>query len=97
MMFKQAGIDISVKTGSKSDVGHGRIMELEFSSGKKLFIRLDQGVSFWRAAWVRSDLFAYNFRASAAAQRDRLLNLDIDIENSDAKTQMFLKVRPQIN
>ena len=94
LIFEQADIDFEIKVGSKSQVGHGRIMELKFSSGKKLVIRFDQGVSFWKQDWApSSEMISYNFRASEILQRDRLCNLNIDIKGSDSKTQIFLKVR----
>ncbi len=94
LLFDHAGVNFLITAGSKSDVGHGRIMEFTFSSGKKLFVRLDQGVSFWKTAWASSsDMIAYNFNASDISQRDRLLNLNIDIKESDSSTQIFLKVR----
>ena len=93
LMFDQSGIDFEIKTGSKAEVGHGRIMELEFTGGKKLVLRLDQGVSFWKKDWAPSgEMIAYNFNAVESLQRDRLLNLNIDIKESDSKTQIFLKV-----
>lgn len=33
----------------KYDIQHGRVLELEFESGKKFVVQLDQGFSFWRA------------------------------------------------
>lgn len=94
LIFEHSDIALTVRIGSKSEVGHGRILELEFSSGKKLFIRLDQGVSFWKPAWaVSSSIIAYNFNAPEMQQRDLLLNLDLNIKDSDSSTQIFLKVR----
>ena len=52
-----------------------------------------QGVSFWKKDWAPSgEMIAYNFNAVESLQRDRLLNLNIDIKESDSKTQIFLKV-----
>lgn len=94
-IFDQIDIVFSINIGSKADVGHGRILELTFSSGKKLFVRLDQGVSYWRAAWaLRSEMIAYNFTASDILQRDRLLNLNIDVQGAELPTQFFIKIRP---
>jgi hypothetical protein len=68
-------------------------MELEFSGGKKLVVRLDQGVSFWKQDWAPSGkMIAYNFNDVESLQRDRLLNLNINIKESDSKTQVFLKI-----
>lgn len=94
LIFEQADIDFEIKVGSKSQVGHGRIIEIKFSSGKKLIVRFDQGVSFWKQDWApSSEMISYNFRVSDTLQRDRLCNLNIDIKGSDSKTQIFLKAR----
>lgn len=94
MMFDETGIDFSIATEDKSVVGHGRILELTFSSGKKLTVRLDQGVSYWQAARMpRWEMIAFNFNADDSTQRDRILNLNIGIEGAALPTQIFLKVR----
>ena len=43
--FGYLGIDANVELADTSTTGHSRILELEWSSGKKLTLRLDQGVS----------------------------------------------------
>ncbi len=94
MMFDETDIDFSITTEDKSVVGHSRILELKFSSGKKLTVRLDQGVSYWQAARMpRWEMIAFNFNANDIAQRDRILNLNIGIEGAALPTQVFLKVR----
>ncbi len=93
--FGYLGIDANVELADTSTTGHSRILELEWSSGKKLTLRLDQGVSYWRASYANSKQATYfdtsdnNF----AEIGKHLAEISICIEGSALPTQMFSKVR----
>jgi hypothetical protein len=94
LLFNQSDINFSLEVGSKSVVEHRRILELKFSSGKKLSIRFDQGISYCKAAWAaRSEMSIYNFNADDITQQNYLSVLDINIEGREMPTRLFLKVR----
>lgn len=93
--FGYLGIDANVELGDTSTTGHSRILELEWSSGKKLTLRLDQGVSYWRASYTNSRQATYfdtsdnNF----AEIGKHLAEMSIRIEGSALLTQIFSKIR----
>ncbi|MCY7347425.1 MAG: DUF1998 domain-containing protein [Pyrinomonadaceae bacterium] len=95
LIFNNLDITFSLDVGNRADVEHGRILHLTFSSGKKITVRLDQGISYWKAAWAaRSEMITYNFNADDISQSNYLLNLNIGIEGKEMETQIFLKIRP---
>jgi hypothetical protein len=93
--FRHQGIGVSIQLAHSSETGHGRVMEIGFSSGKSLTLRLDQGVSYWRSAHTNSrPACSFDFRiADAQVQGKRLAELAISIEGAMLPTQLFLKVR----
>ncbi|MGE0810724.1 MAG: DEAD/DEAH box helicase [Immundisolibacter sp.] len=93
--FRYLGIDIVVQVADGATTGHGRLLDVEWSSGKKVTLRLDQGVSYWRAARSNSRQACYfRFDAGEADVRGRqLAELMIDIEGASHPTQIFAKVR----
>jgi len=48
--FRYLGLATSLHLADGATTGHGRLLEVEWASGRKLALRLDQGVSYWRAA-----------------------------------------------
>lgn len=93
--FRHQGIGASVQLAHSSETGHGRVMEISFSSGKILTLRLDQGVSYWRAAHTSSrQACAFDFRITdAQVQGKHLAELSATIEGALLPTQLFIKVR----
>lgn len=93
--FGYLGIDANVELADTSTTGHSRILELEWSSGKKLTLRLDQGVSYWRASYANSRQATY-FDTSdnnLAEIGKYLAEMSIRIEGSALPTQIFSKIR----
>lgn len=43
------GVDVELQVAGKAETQHGRLLEVDFNSGRRLTVRLDQGVSSWRA------------------------------------------------
>ncbi len=93
--FRYQGIEASVQLALNSETGHGRVMEITCSSGINLTLRLDQGVSYWRAAHTNSrQVCSFDFRvADAHVQGKRLAELAVGIEGALLPTQLFIKVR----
>ncbi len=93
--FRYLGLDASIHLADGATTGHGRILEVEWSSGRKLALRLDQGVSYWRAAHSNSRQ-ACNFNLNAGEVEIRgkqLTELAVRVEGARLPTQLFLKVR----
>ncbi len=97
-IFDEENGNFSLEVGNNSNVEHGRVLSLEFSSGKKLFVRFDQGISYWSnwKAMSNSNPISqviYNFNADEVSQRDRLVSLGSNLLGSGFPTQIFLKIR----
>ena len=72
---------------------HSRYLELEFASGRKLRMRLDQGFSFWDLPRDQSlgRRTAHDFRADPSRQGEAIARLAVPVagfENAD--TQVFV-------
>ena len=93
--FRYLGIDAFIQLADTATTGHGRLLEVEWSSGRKLTLRLDQGVSYWRAAHSNSRQACYfNLSAGDADMRGKqLAELVVGIEGAHLPTQLFVKVR----
>ena len=84
----------------KSDekvVQHSRCLEVVFSVGGSMTLRLDQGVSYWRvASWAavgsKSPWFDFT-NPNATTQAKAIQALDLWIEGQSLPTQIFTKVR----
>ena len=93
--FAYAGMNARLKIGDTTETGHGRTLEVEWASGTKIGIRLDQGVSYWRAAASNPrDASYFSFqRVSNETQAERVADLRLKIEGGQLPTQIFVKVR----
>jgi len=93
--FQYVGLYSLVHIADTSSTGHGRMFEVTWSSGKKLTMRLDQGISYWRTAYnnIRQAGHFDLHNNEIQSQGQSLAELRIDIEGSQLPTQLFLKVR----
>lgn len=93
--FRYVGIEALVQLADGSTAGHGRLLEVEWSSGRKLTLRLDQGVSYWRADHSNGRQACYfNLNAGDSETQGKLLaELVVAIEGAQLPTQLFVKVR----
>lgn len=93
--FDYLGTVARLRVGDTSSTGHGRVLEVAWSSGKRLTLRLDQGVSYWRAATARNRLVSHFDLNSepADAQGKKLADMTLNIEAGHLSTQLFIKVR----
>lgn len=89
------GIEGKVTSVDKQKSLHGRVLTITFLSGHILTVRLDQGVSYWRAVSSRFDKRPqFNFREPQTnIQGEEIARLAIDIEASAYPTHVFTKVR----
>lgn len=89
------GVDAVVQLADNASTGHGRLLEIKWSSGKTLTVRLDQGVSYWRSAHsnTRQDNDLNLNSETIESQAKHLAELAINIEGAQLPTQIFLKVR----
>ena len=92
--FEYNGMEGGVKSVDKLKSLHGRVLTIAFLSGQLLTVRLDQGVSYWRAVSSRYDRPYFNFMESDSfVQGEEIANLAADIEASPFPTHVFTKVR----
>ena len=72
---------------------HSRAIEIEFSSGKKATIRLDEGFSYWET--VRDYHSRYDFSLSAQLQGEKLANWSGKLarQRRNYATVLFVSVR----
>jgi len=93
--FRYLGVDASIHLADGAATGHGRLLEVEWASGRKLTLRLDQGVSYWRAAHSNSrQACHFNLNPGEVELRGKqLAELAVGIEGARLPTQLFLKVR----
>jgi len=89
------GLNAKIETDTTSKLIHGRVLQLNFSSGRSLILRLDQGVSYWRVS-DDNPAFLKEFDLNLAdpqEQASKLAELNISICGNDLSTQLFVKIR----
>lgn len=93
--FAYAGMNTRLKIGDTTETGHGRTLDVEWASGTKIGIRLDQGVSYWRAATSNHrDASYFSFqRVTTETQAERVAELRLKVEGGQLPTQIFVKTR----
>ncbi len=73
---------------------HARLFEVRFASGKKLRLRLDQGIAYWRvsrSAEYRSKTFNFA-EVDARRQALALLRADVPLAGDEHPTQIFIRI-----
>jgi replicative superfamily II helicase len=87
----------SIKASDKIAVQHGRVLEIVFSCGQSLVVRLDQGVGYWRVSnWAKGGPNAISFdfgNSVLTTQANAICNMSVWLEGQAAPTQVFTKVR----
>jgi len=104
--FEYLGLDVQLLVQDKFAVQHGRLLTVEFSTGKHLTIRLDQGVGYWRVssqAHSPKKFFTwFEFGPTGTAglepariqeQAKRVAEMAVVIEGGALPTELFVKVR----
>ncbi|WP_224961260.1 DEAD/DEAH box helicase [Geomonas subterranea] len=95
-LFDHLGMRIELQVAVKSQVQHGRILEIDFERGKQLRLRLDQGVSYWRAisggtSGYHSTRFDFDLKPEDQAQK--LANIKAFVEGGMHSTEVFVTAR----
>jgi DEAD/DEAH box helicase domain-containing protein len=87
----------SVKISNPDKLQHSRVLELSFSTGEVLALRLDQGLSYWRvSSWSKGGTKGtwYDFaNPNTATQAKAVASMDVWVEGQVAPTQVFAKLR----
>jgi hypothetical protein len=104
--FGYLGLEAKLLVPDKFVVQHGRVLDVGFSSGKRLTVRLDQGVSYWRvinpahspkkfSAW-----FDFGPTGSAGLEPARIeeharrvAEMAVVVEGRALPTELFVKIR----
>lgn len=96
--FEFAGIDTDLQTKPKGQTPHARTLVVEFSSGLSLTVRLDQGVSYWRAPASgpgQKSAIRFEFGLDDPEEQGRrLAEMNLLTEGAQHPTELFVKVRP---
>lgn len=94
--LRYEGIETNLKIEAKADTQHARLLKVFFESGCCLTIRMDQGVSYWRAAAAARATLAYDFgEPDVEEQGRRISELAVQVQGGSHPTQLFLKIRKQ--
>lgn len=92
--FNHIGMDAEVQSNRKASLAHGRLLEVQFASGKSLIVRFDQGVSYWRVApFKERSLARFSFHADGKTQGVDIAEMRLPVCGGDFPTQIFSKVR----
>lgn len=95
--FEYLGLNTVVQVPNKLSVQHGRILEITFSTGTVLTIRMDQGVSYWRVPSVtgaKKVATWFDFtRTSIDDQVRSIVEMTVPIEGGALPTELFVKLR----
>ena len=95
LVFEPFG-KVKINTSDRA-VQHARTLEIVFSTGEELAVRLDQGVSYWRAAaWSKAGANSSWFDFAnpiATTQANAIRAMDVWIEGQTLPTLVFAKAR----
>jgi hypothetical protein len=104
--FGYLGLDAKLAVQDKFVVQHGRVLDVGFSNGKHLIVRLDQGVSYWRVSSPAhspkkfSTWFDFGPTGTVGLeptrieeQAKRVAEMAVVIEGGALPTEMFVKIR----
>lgn len=94
--FDYLGMAATVNALPRQQTQHGRRLEVGFSAGTVLSVRLDQGISYWRfanGAQGRWDTGRFDFDAEPTNQAQTVATLAGQVEGGDQGTQVFVAVR----
>jgi len=95
--FEYLGMRTQILVPSKFSVQHGRILEVKFSDGKVLSVRMDQGVSYWRVpSGGGAKQFSVWFDFGGTSLKDQIrtvAEMKVPIEGGSLPTELFVKLR----
>lgn len=93
-LFDQLKISAKVETTQQ----HSRALNIFFTNGKTLTIRMDQGVSYWRSqkndGYRSTQSNYFDFEQDELLQARGILKLDsLKVEGAVMPTELFIKIR----
>ena len=94
-VFDYLGLEAKVTAGPAAGVEHSRKLNITFASGASLTVRLDQGLSYWRASRSNSRQVTFfdTQNTDTSANGERLARMAVEVEGGQLPTQLFVKVR----
>jgi hypothetical protein len=95
-VFEYLGFKVDLQIAGKVAIQHGRLLEVSFKNGQQLTLRLDQGVSYWRAVSSRQggyDSVRFDFGLSPQEQSKQIAEMEVQVEGAIHPTEIFVKVR----
>ena len=97
--FDWCGINCKLEVADKSKTHHARSLDLDFASGVRFRIRLDQGVSYWQVARDLSKARGWNaahfdFSAELATQAQRIAELSVKLAGQAFPTYIWVRKEP---
>ena len=94
LLFQNLGTDLLIDLFPNNALEHGRLMEIELASGKRLSLRFDQGVGYWKTSQTANkQLTFFNFQRSTTEQCSQLKGLTIRVEGREMPTQIFVRIK----
>lgn len=94
-MFDLINISASIEVADNATTGHGRALEIDWSSGTRLTVRFDQGVGYSRGEGALGQESNY-FEPGAndiELQARNSSNFQLRVTGNDLPTQIFIKLR----
>ena len=98
-LFADIGMVLNDQFNEGRRQAHARLLEVHFASGRKLRLRLDQGISYWRisrSADYRSKTFNF-METDAKQQAAALLGVDLPIAGDEHATQIFIRTFEEVD
>ena len=98
-LFADTGTLLNDQFNEGRRQAHARLLEVHFVSGRKLRLRLDQGLSYWRisrSADYRSKTFNF-MQTDAKQQAEALLRVDVPIAGDEHATQIFIRTFEEVD
>ncbi|WP_129125928.1 DEAD/DEAH box helicase [Geomonas oryzae] len=95
-LFETMDLKVELQVASKTEIQHGRLLEVNFKNGQQIKLRLDQGVSYWRAVSSGTggyDSVKFDFNLPSKEQSLRLAALKAHVEGALHPTEIFVTVR----
>jgi hypothetical protein len=101
--FRMSDFDVDLQVPDRRSIQHSRVLQIEFSNGTELTVRLDQGVGYWRvsrsrrSSSIRQDEFEFSYANSGQAgldqEAEQVIQANPKIKGSQTPTEIFVKVR----
>lgn len=100
--FNYIGLKCHLNVIDKFKTQHGRSLEIEFTNGKHITVRFDQGVSYWRvsspAQSIKKFSTWFDFKDKDIEKQARsVAEMNLPVEGGIMPTEIFVKTRDSSN